>query len=152
MPANRPTRTKVRKVDKSKDSVALPQELSDRLDHLARLPQNWDSYGAVPISPNAITRARSTLRQILSVGGEDIPLPFIAPSPNGGVELELTTASGRELMLDISPGEECVAFLLVEPTEPSDASIEPGRDEKETEGTIGDLYTLKEVVRRLLLR
>ncbi len=37
-----------------------------------------------------------------------------------------------------------MAFLLVEPTDSG--------DEQETEGKIGEPYTLEEVVRRLLLR
>jgi len=122
----------------------LPESLSDRLKHLARLPHNWDSYGAAPISQNAIEKTKLILREILAVSGKDCPLPFIGPSPDGGVGLEWTVPSGKELILDIPPSEEPLTFLLVEPTDSG--------DEKETEGTIGDPYTLDGVIRRLLLR
>jgi hypothetical protein len=111
---------------------------------LARLPQNWDSYGASPINPEAIQKARGILRSVFALGGTSIPLPFVAPSPDGGIELEWKTTSNKELMLDIPPVEGHMAFLLVEPTDSG--------DEQETEGKIGEPYTLEEVVRRLLLR
>lgn len=144
MPANRPTRAKVLKADKPEKSSSLPPELSDRLNRLATLPQNWNSYGAAPINPEAKQRARGIIRRVLALAGKDIVLPFVAPSPDGGIELEWITSSGKELMLEIPPNGEPIAFLLVEPTGTG--------GEHETEGTIGDLYTLKEVVRRLLLR
>jgi hypothetical protein len=144
MTANRPTRAKVRKADKSKDSVALPQELSDRLDHLARLPQNWDSYGAVSINPKAIERVRSILREIFAVGAKDIPHPFIAPANDGTLVLEWETANGKELILDVPPDDEPASFLLVEP--------EAHGKERETEGLVGEPWTLAEVIGRLLVR
>lgn len=144
MPANRPTRAKVRKADKPEKSSPLPPELSDRLNRLATLPQNWDSYGAAPISPEAIQTARGILRSVFALGGTSIPLPFVAPSPDGGIELEWKTTSNKELMLEIPPMEGWIGFLLVE--------LNDSGDEQETEGKIGDLYTLEEVVRRLCLR
>ena len=144
MPADRPTRAKGRKVNTSKKGVPLPAELSQRLEHLASLPQNWDSYGAAPICPTVIKRAREVLQEALAVGGNDIPLPFIAPSPDGGLELEFETESRKELMLDIPPAEGPLAFLLVEPTSQG--------QERETEGTINGSHSLEEVIKRLLVR
>ncbi len=113
MAGNRSSRAKGRQADQTTESPALPKELSDRLDHLAGLPQNWDSYGASPINPKVIQRVRAILREILVSGGEDVPLPFIAPSGDGGLELEWTSVSGKELMLELPPGDRPVAFLLV---------------------------------------
>jgi hypothetical protein len=144
MSVNRLPRAKIRKTNKPEKSAPMPPELSERLNRLATLPQNWDSYGAVPMHPKTMNRVRSVLLEILALGGEGLPLPFIAPSPDGGIELEWKTTSNKELMLDIPPVEGHMAFLLVEPTDSG--------DEQETEGKIGDLYTLEEVVRRLLLR
>ena len=141
MAGNRSSRAKGRQADQTTESPALPKELSDRLDHLADLPQNWDSYGASPINPKVIQRVRAILREILALGGEDIPLPFVAPAGDGGLELEWTSLSGEELMLELSPEDRPVAFLLVERTDSG--------EKKETEGTIGDLFTLEEITRRL---
>lgn len=144
MAENRLTKTPRRKADKPEKAGALPQEILDRLAHLAILPANWDSYGGSPINPKAVEKAKTILLEALAMGGEGIPLPFIAPSPDGGLELEWTTSSGKELMLEIPPEEGPVAFLLVEPT--------VSGEEEETEGTLGESYTLDEVIRRLLVR
>lgn len=144
MAVNRSPRAKIRKADKPKKSAPLPPELSDRLKHLATLPQNWDSYGAAPISPETISRVRSMLRQILAAGGDNPPLPFIAPASEGTIVLEWKTGRGKELILDVPHGDEPISFLLVEPQGPE--------AEKETEGVIGESWTLVEVIGRLLAR
>lgn len=140
-PANRSTNAPRRKADKPEKTGALPQELSDRLAHLATLLPNWDSYGAVPISSDAITRTKAILRRILALGDKGIPLPFIGPSGDGTLVLEWKTPAGKELILDIPLGEEPLPFLLVEPQGPE--------GEVETEGVIGETLTLAEVIRRL---
>ena len=53
----------------------------NRLDEFKSLEENWDSYGAQPISPKAIDRAKDLLR-VCS------PPCFIAPLADGGVQLE----------------------------------------------------------------
>lgn len=144
MPANRPTRAKVRKADKPEKSSSLPPELSDRLNRLATLPQNWDSYGAAPINPKTIKRVRSILREIFAVGAKDIPHPFIAPANDGTLVLEWETRNGKELILDVPPDDEPASFLLVEP--------EAQGGEKEIEGLVGEAWTLAEVIGRLSAR
>ena len=140
-PANRPAKTPRRKVDKPEKACAFPQELSDRLEHLAQLPQNWDSYGGLPISPKAVEQAKAILREVIALGGKDFPLPFIGPSGDGTLVLEWKTPAGQELILDIPLGEEPLPFLLVEPQGPE--------GEVETEGVIGKTWPLAEVIRRL---
>ena len=53
----------------------------NRLDEFKSLEDNWDSYGADPISPKAIATAKSLLRACT-------PPDFIAPRADGGVQLE----------------------------------------------------------------
>jgi hypothetical protein len=144
MAVNRSPRAKIPKADKPKKSAPLPPELSDRLKHLATLPQNWDSYGAAPINPKTIERVRSILREIIAAGAKDIPLPFIAPANDGTLVLEWKTGGGKELILDVPHGDELISFLLVEPQGPE--------AEKKTEGVIGEPWTLVEVIGRLLAR
>ncbi len=56
--------------------------MEDRLDKIAALGPNWDSYGALPIDPRAVAEARRLLR--------DWPgdLPWPVPTTKGGVALE----------------------------------------------------------------
>ena len=63
-----------------------------QIDALARLPENWDSYGGRSIQANAVESARSVLN-LLSEASLDRPeaptTPYhIAPMPNGGLQIE----------------------------------------------------------------
>ncbi len=53
----------------------------NRLDEFKSLEEDWDSYGADPISPKAIVTAKNLLR---TCSRPD----FIAPLADGGVQLE----------------------------------------------------------------
>lgn len=58
----------------------------DQLSNLAALPLNWDSYGAPPISPNALALA-GTLYDVLQ---HVLPGLSVVPTTSGGVCLEWT--------------------------------------------------------------
>ncbi len=53
-----------------------PRAIEVRLEHLATLPANWDSYGAVPITREALESARSWLKRL-----------YVWPRSNGGLQL-----------------------------------------------------------------
>ena len=116
----------------------------ERLNRFATLPENWDSYGAPPISQKIIDWAVSTLREILRIGKKEIPLPFIAPAGDGRIVMEWKTELGKELILDVPPNAEPLSFLLVEPTEDG--------GETEIEDVIGEDWTLEQIIKRLLAR
>ena len=122
----------------------LPDSILERLNRFATLPENWDSYGAPPISQKIIDWAVSTLREILRIGKKEIPLPFIAPAGDGRIVMEWKTELGKELILDVPPNTEPLSFLLVEPTEDG--------GEIETEDVIGEDWTLEQIIKRLLAR
>ena len=122
----------------------LPDSVLDRLNRFASLPKNWDSYGALPISPKTIDWAVSTLREIFMMGKKEIPLPFIAPAGDGRIVMEWKTELGKELILDVPPNTEPLSFLLVEPTEDG--------GEVETEDVIEEDWTLEQLIKRLLAR
>ena len=73
------------------------------LENLKDLKDNWDSYGACPISEKAIENAE----KILNLLAHD---PIIIPTPSGTVQLEW----GDELEMDI--GEETISGLFVNST------------------------------------
>jgi len=115
---------------------AKMQTVTDKLNSFADLPPNWDSYGSVPISLDIRDRAKATMKDILDIGGENMPLPFIAPMGDGGVEFEWQLETGHELMLTIPP-DGSIQFLLDEPG-------------SETEGVIGEIVSLEQVIKRFL--
>ena len=141
MAMDQPTKASLQNSNKSQESGGLPQGLSDRLERLSLLPENWDGYGASPISPQVIRRAELVLKDTLGLAGDDIPLPFIAPAGDGTVVLEWKTATGKELVLDIPEKNEPLPFFLVEP-----AGLEA---EAEIEGVIGEIWTLAGIINRL---
>lgn len=119
----------------------LPEATSRRLEQLTRLPLNWDSENARPISWRTARRTAAMLERAYSFEIRQLPSPFIAPLPDGGLMVEWKTASGKELILEVSPAEEPTKFLLVEP-------VGSGQ-EIEVEGKLGEDYSLNELIRRL---
>jgi len=114
-----------------------------RLDELAALPDDWDSYGAPPLSSRALQVAHSLL---LALAKQPVPIdrvelnPFhIAPLPSGGVQLEWT-GPRTDIEVEIDP-EGKLAYLLI------DRSSEP-RTFTEAEGV--PPATLVDLVMRVL--
>jgi hypothetical protein len=62
----------------------IPQTI-DRLTQLSRLQQNWDSYGAFPVSPQAIALAIQVMSNVMT---DRTPMPTIVPTTDRGIQLE----------------------------------------------------------------
>ena len=116
----------------------LHPELENRLTMLTALKDGWDTYGAPPLSADALREARFTLHEVSKT---ETPVPAVVPSPDGGVDLEWRLESGVELYIQISP-EGNKPFLLVE-------SAESGQ-EIESEGTIQDPQHLRQLLLALV--
>jgi hypothetical protein len=65
-------------------------ELKKRVNEFADMEPNWDSYGAKPISKDCISKAIELLDKM----DKDVPPPFVAPLPSGGIQFEWETESG----------------------------------------------------------
>jgi hypothetical protein len=74
-----------------------------RLDALAALGEDWDSYGAVPIAPLAIRTAFHLMDRVVQHGGR-APY-FVGPIPYGGVEIEYRNGN-RSIEIDIHPDKK----------------------------------------------
>lgn len=61
------------------------EALFARLDELASLTEDWDGYGARPLSPFALNVAGQVIDQLLR---QPLPPPTIVAVPNGSVQLE----------------------------------------------------------------
>jgi hypothetical protein len=86
-----------------------------RLDELAQLGANWDSYGAHPISPDALAMAYLVLATTSAhlgyrVGSKVRP-DVIVPVADGGVQLEWRGPGG---LIEVSVGpDESLGYLLI---------------------------------------
>jgi len=99
-------------------SRALPHaEWEKRLQHLAAMPDNWNSYGSPPITPAALAAARKWLTSIV-----------IVPRNNGGLMLGVDE-NGQAV--SVEPDGSFAACDCGEPVshafpEPTPAAIEAG--------------------------
>lgn len=62
----------------------LVKSVGERLEHLLTLPANWDSYGADLISERVVADVRNFVAKLPA----GVPVPFVAPTNDGGVQLE----------------------------------------------------------------
>ncbi len=87
-----------------------------RLDELATLQDDWDTYGGAPPAKAALQVARRLLATIHAsyggrVGRRSSPT-HIAPLPSGGVQLEWA-APFREIEVEVGADGE-LAYLLID--------------------------------------
>ena len=82
-----------------KPQASLPPNLEKRFQLLAALPPDWNSYGAGPLSPTALTAARAIVSTGMTM---DLPQPHISPAAGGSVEIEWDT-NHAELLIDVDP-------------------------------------------------
>ena len=93
----------------------------------ADLEENWDSYGAVPITSDTITRALDLvdrLAVILLGHYSDIPEPFVAPCSDGGIQFEWDN-DGRELEIVVSPDRLPLRYFHIQGDEEGSGIISP---------------------------
>jgi hypothetical protein len=87
-----------------------------RIEEIEGLGADWDSYGAVPPTPEAISAARRLLHLVAAELGDrvgDRIAPYaVAPLANGGQQLEWRGAAGA-LEVEIGP-HGTSGYLLVE--------------------------------------
>ena len=103
------TKTKDAALDELRKSCP---EITERLDYISTLSPDWDGYGAKVISPTAIdacVRLLNTMDRRWYSRESDL---FIAPTADGGLELEWKRVSSKELTLVIPPAGKIVQYLL----------------------------------------
>lgn len=88
--------------------------LASRIRHLGALEPGWDGYNGLPISDKAKENT-AVLLIIAAFLGESLDDPFIAPLPDGGLEIEWEIDSGPELLVDVPATAKPAEFLLEVP-------------------------------------
>lgn len=90
------------------------QSARDTLDELARLPADWDSYGAVPPTAVAMSSAHgllSSLAEQYAGAADERALPWAtAPLADGGVQFEWRGPGGA-IEVEIGPDGR-LAYLI----------------------------------------
>jgi len=74
-------------------NIDLPRErmvAREKIEQLARMPENWDGYGALPIRPETAQNALDALKML----PDEIPMPDIVPNSNGTISFEWESPSG----------------------------------------------------------
>lgn len=80
-----------------------------KLEELAALPQNWNSYGSRPIQPEAIETTANLLSDLAKI---KMPEPQIFPVSGGGIQLEWEN-SKCELEIEVLP-DKSIEYLIVD--------------------------------------
>lgn len=81
-------------------------EVLGSIKRLAKLPTDWDSYGANTIQSDAAARGLLLLYSIME---DDSPTPSVVPTSSGGVQFEWH-CRGVDLEVEIDPNEKPVAW------------------------------------------
>ena len=109
-----------------------------KLEELKNLPEDWDSYGADPISPNAIAKAKSIITSVMiafgGIIGNVVQLSDVIPIADGGVQLEWV-GPHAELEIEILPNGN-IGLLYISVSE--DRRIY----EESKDNSLNDVYTV----------
>ncbi len=88
---------------KSRTDRKIESEITPLLKEFTQYPTGWDSYDAPPLSTDTANFALSVLNSIMK---SQTPLPQVAPSSAGGIQLEWHE-KGVDLELHITAPYEC---------------------------------------------
>lgn len=111
-------KTQARGGDGNVDAVATLRPTFARLSELAELQPDWDSYGGLPPSPNALAMARRVAEAVAQaaaqIADEDAVPRAVSPLADGGVQLAWQ-GMGCLVEIDIDPDGR-LGYLLREGT------------------------------------
>jgi hypothetical protein len=128
---------KLKEISKSNNGLTQVTALR-KLDELKNLPEDWDSYGADPISPNAIAKAKSIITSVMiafgGIIGNVVQLTDVIPIADGGVQLEWI-GPHAELEIEISPNGN-IGLLYISVSE------DRRNYEESKENSLNDIYTV----------
>ena len=122
-------------------NVPIPSETIRALNRIKELPDDWDGDGASKIEEETVSKATSLIREAFLASSSKLEPPSVAPAFGGMIVAEWSGPGGRELILDIPPGDEPPGFLLVEPSDDG--------NEIETDAEIGNFWSIRDVIARL---
>ena len=87
----------------------IPSHLEDLFREIEGLPEDWNSYGASPISPWSIAEARRITNEGMRLG---LSAPAVSPASGASVGIEWQT-NNTDLMIDVDP-QQGITYLIVD--------------------------------------
>ncbi len=112
---------------------------ANRLITLRKLQPDWDGFGGSPPSEKAVVATASLVIMCQSLANRKLLQPFIAPLPDGGLQIEWESVGGAELTLVVPPGGIDVRFLLDIPLQ--------GGQMRQSEGTVPVDASVSDLIR-----
>ncbi len=82
-------------------------DMEETIFGFSQLPENWDSYGGLPISLDVIDEAKGILKTAIIL---DLPEPWVAPGGDGGIGIQWNTG-WADMYIDVVPKEE-ITYIL----------------------------------------
>lgn len=76
-----------------------------KLQELAQLPDNWDSYGGLSPTKDALMGA---IQLSMDLFDERTPIPDVFPVPNGNIQFEWSCL-GLDIEIEIESNRRCLA-------------------------------------------
>lgn len=105
------------------EKPAWIDEVIDKLNELAGLPEDWDPRGSRPVAFDDAEAAVEFLNRVMAF---DSPVPAITPLPSGGLELAWKVAGVELEVVFDGVNEERAALLMADGDEcelaPEDAA------------------------------
>jgi hypothetical protein len=120
------------------DQARWQQGAVAKLQRIAALEDNWDTYGSRPIPPTVVARMLDVLDV---VAFPRMPEPAVVPTPEGGIQLEWHIRN-LDLEVEVSPRESALIVSL----DDQDA------DEALEETLLPGSYRFSQVLQRLVAR
>lgn len=81
-----------------------------KLDEIEKLSQNWDEYGAEPLSQRLINETRELLKKIYIQ-------PEIFPTATGNIQIEYEKENGDYLEIQLTPEQHCEIYIATKDNE-----------------------------------
>lgn len=97
-----------------------------KLEELADLPPDWNSYGAAPVKRTCLQAALRLLRDVMK---DNSPAPAVVPTPRGTVLLEWHRR-GIDLEIDVL-GTDCFHVVVEDAATGIESEFDAGTDPTE---------------------
>lgn len=90
-----------------KQSNPACRHVYNKLQEFSHLPDNWDSYGALAPTSEAML---SALQLTYTIFTKETPLPDVFPVPNGSVQIEWSLA-GLEMEIEVVSQDKFILYF-----------------------------------------
>lgn len=108
------------------DFTARLSKAFRKIGGMARLAENWDSYGAKPIDADCLSWAVFILKDLINLkptADFEVPVPFLAPLSSGGIQIEWERGE-KYLEVSISTNPQSIDYFAVDKAKEGQLTLE----------------------------